>query len=190
MPMRGFFIDNAAFEKYHRRIGARRLFQILKKVSDSTMFPDDPDKGDALFTPRTEAEAEYWKLLRDDIKQSAERYLANKSNGKRGGRPAKTSEPPKPKPDLQKIIKNTLHDARNPWQKILITESFDLTKLEGAVGDAMRMRYPVNRSDTLIKLSQWLRSPNNLLGEYVDAKWLANQADKFYNARPRKPGTF
>lgn len=197
MPMRGFFIDNGAFEKYSHRISARRMLTILRKASDSTMFPDDPAKGDKLFVPKTPQEAEYWKILRDEIKQSANKYLASRENGKRGGRPSKTStEPPQPtqslpKPDLltpaQKAdaianmtvsLGKKLSD-KSPYQTLLVSSSLDLTKLTGPVGDMLRLMYPPNRSNTLSQLSDWLRT--KMLGEKIDTQWLYNQAKKFYS---------
>lgn len=193
MPMRGFFIDNGAFEKYRHRISARRMMTILAKASDSTMFPDDPAKGDNLFTPKTMAEAEYWKLLRDEIKSAAGRYTTNRENGARGGRPRKTesipAETPKsaqsPTPaDKRTAVNNLIGGITNklgdkcPYKRVLVTRDFDLTRLDGDVGELMRMVYPTNRSDTLIRLSRWLRT--NFVDKYIDSNWLSDQAKKFY----------
>ena len=188
--MRGFFIDNAAFEKYHRRIGARRLYQILKKASDSTMFPEDPEKGDNLFKPKTEAEAEYWKLLREDIKLSAQKYLTTRNNGLKGGRPKKdlksTDNNKESNNNADKIktvcegLAKKMTDRTN-YKKVLITEDFNLAKLEGPIGEAFRMRYPPERTNILHRVSQWLRQPNRFLGEEVDSNWLNRQVQRFAN---------
>lgn len=198
MAMRGFFLDNGAFEKYSHRISARRMLTILRKASDSTMFPDDPDKGDKLFSPKTPQEAEYWKILRDEIKQSANRYLSNRENGKRGGRPPKTPAPQQEGPEQPPKTELTPQEKaaraakmaadigkklgdKSPYKKITITDDLDLTRLDGAIGDALRLAYPPNRSDTLVRLSKWLRG--NMIGVTADAKWLNDQATKFYNPR-------
>lgn len=198
MAMRGFFLDNGAFEKYSHRISARRMLTILRKASDSTMFPDDPDKGDKLFSPKTPQEEEYWKILRDEIKQSANRYLAKRENGKRGGRPPKAPAPQQESPEQPPKTELTPQEKaaraakmaadigkklgnKSPYKKITITDDLDLTRLDGAIGDALRLAYPPNRSDTLVRLSKWLR--NNMIGMTADAKWLNDQATKFYNQR-------
>lgn len=195
MAMRGFFLDNGAFEKYRHRISARRMMTILGKASDSTMFPDDPDKGDSLFTPKNPQETEFWKILRDDIKQQARRYLANRENGARGGRPKQQPEPPAQKPaqppvtpppappkggSVQDLIGGLAQKLGNksPYKQLVITDAFDLTKLDGAVGEALRLAYPPNRSDTLARLSRWCIKKK--LGQTVDAKWLNDMATKFY----------
>lgn len=200
MAMRGFFIDNGAFEKYSHRISARRLITILRKASDSTMFPDNPAKGDGLFKPRTDAEAEYWKILRDDIKQSAKRYLASRENGRKGGRPTKATtddskktNSPAPAPvqtampgmDRAAQIRalcgklgRSMADKTHA-QRVLVTEDFNLARLDGPIGEALRMRYPPDRSDVLHRISQWLRRPDKFLGEYVDAAWLNKQIQRF-----------
>ena len=197
MAMRGFFLDNGAFEKYSHRISARRMMTILRKASDSTMFPDDPDKGDNLFVPKTPQESEYWKILRDEIKASANRYGASRENGKKGGRPPKSApqpdNPPQPAtPPLSAAEKAAA--ARNliaglgktlgnkkPYATVLITDDFDLTRLEGPLGEALRMTFPPNRSDTLARLSKWLRQPDKFLGQTADSQWLHNKAKRFYS---------
>lgn len=196
MAMRGFFLDNGAFEKYSHRISPRRMMTILRKASDSTMFPDDPDKGDNLFVPKTPQEQEYWKILRDEIKASANRYVASRENGKKGGRPPKAAPQPNNPPqaavppapiDKAAAAKNlivglgkTLGNTK-PYATVLITEDFDLTRLEGPIGETLRMTFPPNRTDTLARLSKWVRQPDKCLGKMADAQWLHNQAKRFYS---------
>lgn len=189
MAMRGFFIDNSAFEKYRRRIPARRFIRILQKLSDSTMFPDNPDYGDSLFHSETPAESEFWDIVRRDARAAAKRTMANRENGARGGRPPKQPEqptssiPPAQKAaGIQQMIGVMAHNMTNrtPYRRIMVDADFDLSTSADSIAQSLRTRFP---APTLRRMSVWLRQPDKFLGKFVDEHWLIEKGNTF--SKPR-----
>jgi|GEM_PF-5989434 len=211
MGIRFLMLDNAVLEKLGRKIDARRFRKIIFKASDyTTLCPEDEARGRAMFKPRDAIEQEFWNLICDEIKITATRYMKLKEDGKLGGRPKKpensncsknaqieksaekttikenriVATPEKKVNDLlNKFSIN--HNARKAdLHTVQITPDFDLTRLNDPIGEAMRMRYPPNKSDLLYRLSKWLKSPNNsFVGTRVDSVWLSRQADNFFNKK-------